>query len=228
MRTSLLVLASIVLASCVAQDQLVTEAQTVEQDDVPSTAEAQFEALTTRRDVLREQQAGAEGALSAQGPTAAQIETFGPLTEFVGKTFKGAPLAAGSEAKADIQQWNWALGGSAILIKHAIEDGSYGGNTYVYKDAASGDLVYVYITNAGFRTEGSMTVNDDGTYIAEEAVEGHPSITKVRSTSRLADDGSTLMTSEYLDDGVWTPGHRFLYKPTSDPLPPLAPPVSDE
>ena len=155
-------------------------------------------------------------------PTATQIETFGPLSDFVGKSFRGIP-GSDPDGKADIQVWSWALGGSAIKIQHAIEDGSYGGDSYVYKDAATGDLVYVYITNAGFRTEGIMTLNGDGSYTAEEAVSGHPSITMVRSTSRQNEDGSTNVVSEILDDGTWKPGHSFTYLPTDQPLPVLKP-----
>ena len=102
-----------------------------------------------------------------------------------------------------------------------MADGSYGGDTYVYKDAASGDLTYVYITNAGFRTEGVMTVNDDGSFTAIEDVLGHETITQVSSTSRLNADGTTTMTSKYLKDGEWTAGHGFSYEPTTEALPAL-------
>lgn len=153
-----------------------------------------------------------------------QLKVFGPLMMLVGKRLRGTPTDRSTERAADIQKWEWALGGTAILIRHALEDGSYGGNTYVYKDAASGDLVYVYITNAGFRTEGVILLNDDGVgYTAEEDVAGHPTITKVRSTSVINEDGSSSMTSEYLDGGNWVPGHAFNYVPTEKPLPKLIP-----
>jgi len=159
-------------------------------------------------------------------PTPAQTETFGALTAFVGNTYRGIPGGGGDpDAKADIQKWSWALGGTAIKIRHAIEDGSYGGDTYVYKDAAAGGLVYVYITNAGFRTEGTITINEDGSYTADEAVTGHPTITMVRSTSRLNEDGSSTMASEMLENGEWTPGHSFTYQPTTLPLPTLKAPA---
>lgn len=163
---------------------------------------------------------------SEQAPvTEAQRETFGALADLVGKRFRGAPADGSTEPNPDTQSWEWALGGSAILIKHALADGSYGGDTYVYKDMRTEDLVYVYITNAGFRTEGVMVVNEDGSYTAEEAVEGHPTITKVRSTSVLNEDGTSSMTSEYFDAGEWKPGHAFIYSPTAEPLPTLKTPI---
>lgn len=152
-------------------------------------------------------------------PTPLQVQTFGQLTQFVGKSYKGSP--GGPNEPADIQTWEWALGGTAILIRHAIEDGSYGGDTYVYRDAATGDLVYVYITNAGFRTEGTMTVNADGSYSAVEDVAGHDTISKVRSTSRINDDGTTTTRSEYFQNGEWVDGHSFSYAPTDETLPAL-------
>ncbi|MEM1390930.1 MAG: hypothetical protein AAGG45_07595 [Pseudomonadota bacterium] len=148
-------------------------------------------------------------------------DAFYPLSKLVGQRFRGTPEDGSTERAADIQQWEWALGGTAILIRHALEDGSYGGDTYVYKDAKSGDLVYVYITNAGFRTEGVIELNDDASYTAEEDVAGHPTITKVRSTSVINGDGSTNISSQYFDGGEWVPGHAFTYVPTDKPLPRL-------
>ena len=153
-------------------------------------------------------------------PSAKQIEDFGSLAGYVGMTMTGSPTAESDEQFTDVQTWEWALGGKAILIRHALEDGSYGGDTYVYKDAKSEQLTYVYITNAGFHTVGEMTPTENG-WIAEEAVTGHPEITKVRSISIVHEDRSTSMTSEYFKAGKWVPGTAFEYKATNDPLPAL-------
>ena len=153
-------------------------------------------------------------------PTEKQLEDFGSLAGFVGMTMTGSPTAESDEQFTDVQTWEWALGGKAILIRHALEDGSYGGDTYVYKDAKSEKLTYVYITNAGFHTVGEMVPTEKG-WIAEEAVTGHPEITRVRSTSVVHEDKSTSMTSEYLKAGEWVAGHAFEYEATNDPLPAL-------
>ncbi|MEM7493766.1 MAG: hypothetical protein AAF296_10310, partial [Pseudomonadota bacterium] len=171
----------------------------------------------------REKDALAQSRAVIQEPNALQVETFGALADLVGSRLRGTPEDGSTERAADIQQWEWALGGTAILIRHALEDGSYGGDTYVYKDAASGDLTYVYITNAGFRTEGVIELNDDASYTAEEDVASHATITKVRSTSVINGDGSTNMSSQYFDDGEWVTGHAFTYVPTDAPLPRLTP-----
>ena len=161
-----------------------------------------------------------QAALTAPA-TDAQREIFGPLADLPGQRFRGVPTDGSSERQDDFQHWQWALGGTAILIRHALEDGSYGGDTYVYKDSESENLVYVYITNAGFRTEGLIRINEGGSFAAEEDVAGHPSITKVRSTSTFGDDGKIYMTSEYLDGGNWVTGHSFTYEQTIQDLPVL-------
>lgn len=153
-------------------------------------------------------------------PSQKQIEDFGSLAKYVGNAYRGAPTDGSTEKFVDIQKWEWALGGNAILIRHALEGGSYGGDTYVYKDGKTGQLVYVYITNAGYHTVGEMQPTDSG-WISEEAVNGHETITRVRSTSTVDEEGIWSMTSEYLTDGEWVPGHSFEYALTDDPLPVL-------
>ena len=160
--------------------------------------------------------------------TAWQTETFGRLTRFVGRTFRGEPTGEGADTVADIQSWDWALGGAGLSIVHALEDGSYGGETLIYQDGESDDLVYVYVTNAGFRTEGSFVLNEDGSWSAEEAVTGHDTITRVRSTGEERSDGTLLMISEYLSDGDWTPGHRFIYREVFGVEPTLNVPLGDD
>ena len=164
------------------------------------------------------------GALAERNvsPTEQQIEDFGELANYVGMTMKGAPAGEGAETFRDVQKWEWALGGSAILIRHAFKDGSYGGNTYVYKDPKTNTLTYVYITNSGFHTVGEMR-SIEGGWVAEEEVFGQGDVTRVRSTAKLNDDMSTSMVSEYLKAGEWVPGHAFEYKPTNDLLPALKP-----
>jgi len=95
-------------------------------------------------------------------PTEKQIENFGSLANYVDMTFRGAPTGDATASFVDIQKWEWGLGGNTILIRHALEDGSYGGDTHVYKDAKTGKLTYVYITNGGFHTVGEMIPRENG------------------------------------------------------------------
>lgn len=145
-------------------------------------------------------------------PTAWQKETFGSLAELVGKTFLGGPGGDSSEQTADVQYWSWAVGGSVLSITHALEDGSYGGETLVYRDNSTDGLAYVYVTDGGFMTQGSFTLDDEGGWVAEEEVTGHPTITKVRSTGVMKETGELVSTSEYFQNGEWVAGNNFTYR----------------
>lgn len=170
----------------------------------------------------------------AELQSALHKERFGTLLNFVGNCYRATPTAESAEPKADIQFWSLALGGAAITIEHALEDGSYGGISYVYPKAEPNTFTYVYITNAGFHTQGTIIVNDDQSFTASETVNGHPTITEVRSISRFDEAGLTSMSSEFLDNGVWQPGPAFTHEVTTEPFPrlrmprPASPPASDE
>lgn len=149
---------------------------------------------------------------------------FGALLDLTGKCYKGVPTDQSSEQLADIQYWSLTLGGAAIAIEHAFTDGSYGGISYVYPQADSDDFTYVYITNAGFHTQGTITLSDDRSFTATETVQGHPTITEVRSVTTFDETGITSMTSEFLDNGTWAPGPSFTHEVTKDPFPRLRTP----
>lgn len=169
------------------------------------------------------EQANTSG-LDAKQVEAERSEKFGALFDLVGKYYKGTPTGDSSENIADVQYWGWALGGAAITIEHALEDGSYGGISYVYPKPGSDDFTYVYITNAGFHTQGTITLNGDQSFTASETVDGHPTITEVRSVTTFDETGITSMTSEFLDDGAWKTGPEFTHEVTTDRFPRLSSP----
>jgi hypothetical protein len=151
--------------------------------------------------------------------TAQQADTFAALSGLVGKTWRSAPAGDGEGGPADISKWSWDLGGRVLVNRHALEDGSYGGVTYVYENGQTGSLDYVYITSAGFHTTGSFVLGEDGSWTAEEAVTGHDTITRVRSTGRLTAGGQMSMTSEYFAKGEWSPGRNVVYVPVTAKIP---------
>lgn len=165
-------------------------------------------------------------AKDRKAPTPWQKARFGRLAELVGQTYKSEPAEADSAEPSDITTWDWALGGQAISSVHALEDGSYGGESLIYFDNETGGLAYVYVTTAGFRTEGTYRLNEDGSWVAEEDVIGHESITKVRSSGRLRADGVLAGSSEYFRNGEWVPGRNALYRPVTGIAPAFADPES--
>jgi hypothetical protein len=145
----------------------------------------------------------------------AEAKAFGPLAALTGKTFR----SEGDGGASDIAQWSADLGGRVLVNRHALVDGSYGGVTYVYRNAKTGSLDYVYATSAGFHTSGTFTLNPDGSWTSEEAVTGHATITRVRATGRIDAEGRLLSVSEYLQSGAWVPGRNVIYTPYDGPVP---------
>lgn len=186
---------------------------------------ASWNTLNTE-DVLAD--ARARSAQSSQANVLAnwQEETFGSLANFPGQTFRGDPMKAdgtpNAEAAADIQGWSWSADGRQIIIKHALEDGSYGGVTHVYPNGTENALGYTYVTNAGFETVGTFTLDEDGGWEAIETVNGHATITRVRSRGYVREDGALVSEADYLSGGRWTPGHGFVYTEFDGEVPELA------
>ena len=160
-------------------------------------------------------------------PNAAQIERFGSLAPLVGKTFVSGPMQAGSDVY-DTRVWSWALGGTSIKIAHGLSDGSYGGDSYVYRNGETGDLDYVYVTNAGFATTGKMTMRKNGSWVAIETVRGHEKWTKVRSIGKMLADGTMESRTEYFDGTDWSDGRTSVYAaaPAGTVLPDLVMPAN--
>lgn len=157
-------------------------------------------------------------------PTAAQKARFGVLADMPGSTFVGIPMGDSSERLKDYQKWAWVEDGNAILISHALEDGSYGGDTIVRTTDDPNELVYEYVTNAGFTTTGSFRLDHEaGTWTSLELVEGDSPVSEVESKGVMNADGTMRMTSRYLTADGWQEGHGFIYRRTYDPLPELKP-----
>ena len=160
-------------------------------------------------------------------PTAAQKGSFGALTGLAGKTWRSEPVAEGETGPADVSAWSWDLGGRVLVNRHALEDGSYGGVTYVYENGQTGSLDYVYVTSAGFHTTGTFVLGEDGSWTAEEAVTGHDTITRVRSTGRITPEGTMTMTSEYFAKGEWSPGRNVVYAEVDAGIPEITGKLSE-
>ncbi|MGH1421413.1 MAG: hypothetical protein ACRBEQ_06315 [Hyphomonas sp.] len=148
-----------------------------------------------------------------------QSEKFGALAALAGTRWYAVPAEGASEKVGDLQHWYWEFGGTVLAQRHALEDGSYGGVTYIYPNTTSGELDFVYITSGGFHTSGAFSLNEDGSWTALEDVAGHETITQVRSMGRIDPDGTLQTRSEYLQSGKWVPGLAFSGAPTDRLVP---------
>jgi len=149
------------------------------------------------------------GAAAAASP----LDVFAPLC---GKTWQGHFTGPDGTEMTDVSRWERVLGGKAVRTVHSLNGGVYGGESLLYWDPEAETIAFVYVTTAGFRTEGTMTVEGDTFTSHEEVIGSADGITEVRATSRLRDDGALEVKSEYLQAGKWVPGHAVTYTEAPD------------
>lgn len=132
--------------------------------------------------------APATPVLAQPAPQAAAFDPlFAPLVPLVGRTWRGQ--ATGSQPVVDYARWEWAVGGHAIRVTHALADGSYGGETLIFPDRDSGKLIFHYFTSGGFHTTGTMTPQEDGTLVFDETLHGVSGMSGLRSVWRIDETG---------------------------------------
>lgn len=138
-----------------------------------------------------------------------------PFRAYLGKYWQGDLTQPGaSETVTDRSHWSRALNGQAIKTVHSINNGQYGGESFIFWDEKLQSLAYYYFTTAGFYTHGTMTFDEKTSEIvALETVENNQNgITQVKSYSRVMPDGTLKTKSSYLQNGNWVEGHSATYK----------------
>ena len=155
----------------------------------------------------------AAALLATAAAAASPLDVFAPLC---GRTWRGGFTGPDGTAMTDVSRWELVLGGQAVRVVHSLNDGVYGGETLMYWDPQAGTIAFVYVTTAGFRTEGTIAVDGDTFTSHEEVVGGANGITAVRAVSRLREDGRLEMVSEYRRGGEWGPGHTVVYTEAPD------------
>lgn len=138
------------------------------------------------------------------------IEQLEPLRKMLGAWRGEFKNSTPDKPVVDIMQWERALNGQAIRITHAINDGVYGGETLITWDKEKSSLIFHYFTTAGFRTTGTIKL-EDGKTKTHEIVTG-TTVSEVRSVGELKPDGAYHIKSERLKNGVWEPGRETTYK----------------
>lgn len=144
-----------------------------------------------------------------------ELEVFRP---FLGQYWQGDLAEPGSGKKVtDRSHWSRALNGQAVKTVHSINNGEYGGESFIFWDQAKQSLAYYYFTTAGFYTHGTMQFNpQSGEIIALENVENNENgITQVKSHSKIMPDGTLEVRSQYLQHQQWVEGHSAIYQPVA-------------
>ncbi|NUO78923.1 hypothetical protein HUU05_02520 [candidate division KSB1 bacterium] len=140
-------------------------------------------------------------------------EPLQPLKPFLGKTWKGAFANSTPEKPViDVSRWERALNGKAVRIVHSINNGEYGGESFIFWDNEKKSLVFYYFTTAGFFTTGTSTC-EDNKLVSHEYVKGAAAngVTEVKSTFAITPDGKMTSTAEYFKNGKWEGGREVVY-----------------
>lgn len=156
-------------------------------------------------------------AASAQETTILhpQLEVFRP---YLGQYWQGNLTQPGTDKPViDRSHWSRALNGQAIKTVHSINDGEYGGESFIFWDDTRKSLAYYYFTTAGFYTHGTMEFNPQSGEITalENVANNQNGITQVKSYSKIMPDGSLQVRSSYLQNEQWVDGHSAVYQPVA-------------
>ncbi|MCF6437689.1 hypothetical protein [Pseudoalteromonas sp. MMG022] len=147
-------------------------------------------------------------SLCAAQALVSELKIFEP---YLGTWQADFPVVGGKPAMQDVSHWERALNGTAVRTLHSINEGMYGGESLIFWDKTKKKVVFFYFTTAGFYTQGTMDVLDDGSFVAYEDVAGNQDgITKVKSTSRFV-DGEMEVSTQYLKHGMWTEPEKRRY-----------------
>jgi len=149
----------------------------------------------------------------ASGAAAVEMSPrLAPLVPLLGKTWRGTVSPPGAaKPSVDISRFELALKGQAVRNRHSIDDGAYGGETFIVWEEERQSLVYYYFTTAGFYTTGTLWA-EDGAIVSHEVVKGAAGgIAEVKATSRLLPDGRLHVKSRRLKNGQWEDGRETFY-----------------
>ncbi len=140
-------------------------------------------------------------------------EPLQPLQPFLGKTWKGTFANSTPEKPViDVSRWERALNGKAVRVVHSINNGEYGGESFIFWDNEKKSLVFYYFTTAGFFTTGASTI-ENNKLVSHEYVKGAAAngVTEVKSTFAITPDGKMSSTAEYFKNGKWEGGREVVY-----------------
>lgn len=156
-------------------------------------------------------------ALSLPAHANEPIPELAPLAPFIGswKTIGGS--VDGSNKFEDISKWEWAFGGKIVKITHSVNQGAYYGESLIGWDAQQEKIVYRYVNNAGFYTDGVITPQENGAISVHEMVRGSLSgPSETLSEYRVGEDGLLHTWAQLKTGEIWSEKNIATYKRSPD------------
>ncbi|WP_299775603.1 hypothetical protein [uncultured Pseudoteredinibacter sp.] len=131
-----------------------------------------------------------------------------PFRAFIG-TWQ-APMNWGKDKGTvlDVAHWQAALNGKALKTVHSVNDGDYGGESFIFWDKKTKSYKSFYFTTADFYTEATIKLEGENKFSILEKVEASSGglssgISEVKSTCEMI-NGELHMSTSYLKNGSWT------------------------
>jgi len=117
------------------------------------------------------------------------------------------------------------LGGFAVRETRSVPELGFEAETVFSYDRESGAVVFLGLTNNGYRTYGQMTLDGEAFVQTGDQTAPDGSRGSIRVTFQVREDGSILNRLFNLEDGEWEPSHQILYARRSQArsLPPSSP-----
>ncbi|GAA6152259.1 hypothetical protein [Pseudoteredinibacter isoporae] len=142
-------------------------------------------------------------------------EKLEPFRGFIGTWQASMTMGKDKPPVLDVSDWQVVLNGKALKIVHSVNEGDYGGESFIFWDKKSSSYKSFYFTTADFYTEATITLEGKNKFSVIEQVasagEGLSSgITQVKSTSEIK-DGKILVSTSYLKNGEWTKPESRVY-----------------
>jgi hypothetical protein len=148
------------------------------------------------------------------------IKELSPLSPFIGTWQTVGGSVDGSDDFEDISRWEWAFDGKIVKITHSVNQGAYYGESLIGWDAQKSEIVYRYVNNAGFFTDGVITPVSDARISVHEVVRGSTSgPTETLSEYWIDEAGLLKAWSKLKIDGKWTEQNDVSYARNHDVAP---------
>ena len=124
----------------------------------------------------------------------------------------------------DVARWEWAFGGKIVRIIHSVNGGAYAGESLIQWDAADQQIIYRYVNNGGFYTDGVITERSYGSIIVHEYIRGttEEGPTETRAGYSIK-NGQMYSWTQFKLRGVWGEKSEVIYERTPDAKPKMPP-----
>lgn len=145
------------------------------------------------------------------------LKELSALAPFIGTWQTIGDSVDGSSDFEDISKWEWAFGGKIVKITHSVNKGAYYGESLIGWDAQQQKIIYRYVNNAGFFTDGIITPKENNAISVHEIVRGSRSGPSETLSEYWIDENGMLKAWSQLKTGdKWSEKNNVAYKPAPD------------